>query len=67
MELNVYLRGGGTRLPAYLGALRQIEEQGGHVRAWAGVSGGGLLAAVLATMLISAGVISHLMNVENRG
>ena len=26
MELNVYLRGGGTRLAAYLGALRHIED-----------------------------------------
>lgn len=49
MDVNVYLRGGGTRLAAYLGALRQIEEQGGHVAAWAGASAGGLLAAVLAS------------------
>ena len=48
MDLNMYLRGGGTRFPAYIGALRRIEEQGGRVVAWSGVSAGGLLAAVLA-------------------
>ena len=49
MDINVYLRGGGTRLAAYIGALQGIEEQGGRVVAWSGVSAGGLLASVLAS------------------
>lgn len=66
MDLNVYLRGGGTRLPAYLGALRQIEEQGGQVRAWAGVSGGGLLAAVLASGYDHEQAVELMMNTDVR-
>ena len=48
-ELHVCLMGGGTRLSAFLGAIRAIEEQGGQVVGWAGASAGALLGSVLAS------------------
>ena len=66
MDLNVYLRGGGTRLAAYLGALRRIEEQGGQAATWAGVSAGGLLAAVLASGYTHDRAIDLMMSTDFR-
>ena len=66
MELNVYLRGGGTRLASYLGALRQIEEQGGRVRGWAGVSAGSLVAAFFAAGHTHQDAVDLLMDTDFR-
>jgi len=48
MDLNVFLQSGGTRVAVHVGAVRAIEEAGGRVAAWAGVSAGSLVAAVRA-------------------
>ena len=66
MEFNLYLSGGGTRLAAYLGALREIEERGGRVAQWAGSSAGGLLAAVLASGYSHEQALSLLMRTDFR-
>ncbi len=48
MDLNVFLQSGGTRVAVHVGALGAIEDAGGRVAAWAGVSAGSLVAAVRA-------------------
>lgn len=47
MDCNLYLHGGGTRLPAHVGALTCLEDHGVHVASWAGTSAGSLVAAVV--------------------
>ena len=66
MDLNVFLCGGGTRLAAYLGALRDIEERGGRVTHWAGSSAGALLAAVLACGYSHQQALNLLMKTDFR-
>ncbi len=48
MDINLFLRGGGTRLGANLGALKSIWEQGGNVVNWAAASSGGVVASYFA-------------------
>jgi len=48
LDLNVFLLSGGTRVPVHVGAVKALEQGGARVAAWAGVSGGSLVAAVFA-------------------
>lgn len=64
MELDVFLRGGGTRLAAYLGALTDVAERGGQVARWAGTSAGALLAAVMASGYTLPRALDLLMRTE---
>ncbi len=66
MDLNIYLSGGGTRLAAHLGALRDIEERGGRIAHWAGSSAGALLAAVLASGYSHQQALDLLMGTDFR-
>jgi NTE family protein len=45
----VFLQSGGTRVAVHVGALAAIEDAGGRIAAWAGVSAGSLVAAVRAS------------------
>jgi len=49
IDFNVFLRGGGTRLPVHIGAVKALETGGARAAAWAGVSGGSLVASLLAS------------------
>lgn len=49
LDFDVFLLGGGTRVPAHLGAVKALEQSGARVAAWAGVSGGSLVAALFAS------------------
>ncbi len=49
IDFNVFLRGGGTRLPVHIGAVKALEQGGARTAAWAGVSGGSLVACLFAS------------------
>jgi NTE family protein len=66
IELNVCLLGGGTRMAAYMGALKAIEEQGGRVVGWAGASAGSLLAAFLASGFSHQQTLDLVMHTDYR-
>ncbi|MBX3436734.1 MAG: patatin-like phospholipase family protein [Planctomycetaceae bacterium] len=48
LDFNVLLLSGGTRVPVHVGAVKALEEGGARVAAWAGVSGGSLVASIFA-------------------
>jgi NTE family protein len=48
MDISIALGGGGSRGFAHVGVLRRLQQEGYHVRAVAGTSAGGIIAAVLA-------------------
>ncbi|HTX91718.1 MAG TPA: patatin-like phospholipase family protein [Anaerolineales bacterium] len=48
MDISLALGGGGTRGNAHIGVIRRLEEEGYHIRALAGTSAGGLIAAFYA-------------------
>lgn len=51
MRINLVMSGGGTRLPAYVGALRALRELGADVVRVTGASGGSIVAAFVAAGL----------------
>lgn len=48
LDFNLFLLSGGTRVPVHVGAVQALEQGGARVSAWAGVSGGSLVASVFA-------------------
>jgi NTE family protein len=49
MDISLALGGGGVRGNAHIGVIRRLEEEGYHIRAIAGTSAGGLVAAFYAS------------------
>jgi NTE family protein len=49
MNIAVALGGGGARGPAHIGVLRRLEQEGYQIRAVAGTSAGGIIAALYAS------------------
>ena len=48
MDISVALGGGGSRGYAHIGVLRKLEQEGFQIRAIAGTSAGGIIAAAYA-------------------
>ncbi len=49
IDFNIFLQGGGTRLPVHIGAVKALEQGGARAAAWSGVSGGSLVASLFAS------------------